>query len=64
MRYDYTFLLIRQCLIEALIQTTGCNKIHDQQGFKEALTGQMRGLQAVGVEKLMEEVVPHIHVFF
>ena len=64
MRYDYGFLLKRQCLIEALIQTTGSNRIHDQQGFREALTGQMRGLQAGGVEEFMEEVVPHIHFLF
>jgi len=51
-------------LIEALIQTTGCNQIHDQQGFRGALTGQMRGLQAVGVEELMEDVVPYIQVYF
>jgi len=38
--------------------------IHDQQGFREALTGQIRGLQAVGVEELMEEVLPHIHFHF
>ena len=33
MRYDYDFLLKKQCLIEALIQTTGYNQIHDQQGL-------------------------------
>ena len=38
--------------------------IPDQEGFREALTGQMRGLQAVGVEELVEEVVPHIYVNF
>ena len=54
-------LLKRQCLIEALIQTTGCNQIHDQRGFTEALTGQMRELQAGGVEEFMEEVVLDIH---
>ena len=58
------FRLKMQCLIKALIQTTGSNLIHDQQGFREALTGQIRGLQAGGVDKLMEEVVPHIHVHF
>jgi len=64
MRYDYGFLLKRQCLIEALIQTTGSNQIHDQQGLREALTAQVRGLQAVGVEEFMEKVVPHIHIHF
>ena len=54
----------KAALIEALIQTTGSNQIHGQQGFREALTGQMRGLQAVGVEEFMEEVVPHIHIHF
>ena len=62
MRYDYVFLLKRQCLNEALIETTDCNQIHEQQGFREALTGRIRGLQAVGVEEFMDEVVPdHFH---
>ena len=64
MRYNCGFLLKRQCLIGALIQTTGSNQIHDQQGFTEVQTAQVRGLQAGGVEELMEEVVPHIHFRF
>jgi len=62
MRYDYGFLLKRQCLIKALIQTTVSNRIHGQQGTREALTGQMWGLQAGGVEELMEEVQTFISI--
>jgi len=47
-----------------MIQTTGCNQIHDQQRSREAMTGQIRGLQADGVEEFMAEVVLDIHVYF
>ena len=43
MRYDYGFILKRQCLIEALIKTTGCNQIHGQKGSEKPWLAKNKG---------------------